>query len=87
MVEAVFDFGDKSARALMTPRNQIVWLQLNENLEKLSAKLSDSGHSRFPVAMAASTMFWASSTPKICYSHSYRLPTSILKRLCNPPTS
>ena len=49
MVEAVFEFGDKSARGLMTPRTQIIWLDVNDTVERLHAKLSGSGHSRFPV--------------------------------------
>jgi putative hemolysin len=49
MVEAVFQLGDKSARALMTPRTQIVWLDVNDSIEQIGAKLADSGHSRFPV--------------------------------------
>lgn len=49
MVEAVFQLGDKSARALMTPRTQIVWLDKNDSAEPIRAKLTDSGHSRFPV--------------------------------------
>lgn len=49
MVEAVFDLGDKSARGLMTPRNQIIWLEVNDSVDRLHAKLSNCGHSRFPV--------------------------------------
>ena len=49
MVEAVFQFGEKSARGLMTPRTQIIWLDLSDSVEQISAKLSASGHSRFPV--------------------------------------
>jgi putative hemolysin len=49
MVEAVFEFGDKSVRGLMTPRTQIVWLDINDSLENLQAKVSSSGRSRFPV--------------------------------------
>ena len=49
MVEAVFQLGDKSARGLMTPRTQIIWLDVNDSVERIRAKLSDSGHSRFPV--------------------------------------
>ena len=49
MVEAVFQLGDKSARGLMTPRTQIIWLDVNDTVERIRAKLSDSGHSRFPV--------------------------------------
>jgi putative hemolysin len=49
MVEAVFQLGDKSARGLMTPRTQIIWLDVSDSVERIRAKLSDSGHSRFPV--------------------------------------
>jgi len=49
MVEAVFQLGDMSARGLMTTRTQIIWLDLNDSVEEIRAKLSDSGHSRFPV--------------------------------------
>jgi putative hemolysin len=51
MVEAVFQFGDMSARGLMTPRTQIVWLDVNDSIEQIRAKLTDSGHSRFPVCV------------------------------------
>jgi putative hemolysin len=50
MIEAVIELGDKSARALMTPRTQIVWLDTNDPMEKIYRKIRESGHSRFPVA-------------------------------------
>jgi putative hemolysin len=49
MVEAVFEFDDKSVRSLMTPRTQIIWLDVKDSVERLHAKFSESGHSRFPV--------------------------------------
>jgi putative hemolysin len=49
MVEAVFQFGDKSARSLMTPRTQIVWFDVSDSIEQIRAKIAQSGHSRFPV--------------------------------------
>ena len=49
MVEAVFQFGDKSARSLMTPRTQIVWFDVGDSTEQIRAKVAQSGHSRFPV--------------------------------------
>ena len=49
MVEAVFELGEKSARGLMTPRTQIIWLDVNDTVERIAAKVSESGHSRFPV--------------------------------------
>jgi putative hemolysin len=49
MIEAVISLGDKSARALMTPRTQIVWLDVNDSAMEINKKISKSGHSRFPV--------------------------------------
>jgi putative hemolysin len=49
MVEAVFELGEKSARGLMTPRTQIVWLDVKDTVDQLRDKVSGSGHSRFPV--------------------------------------
>lgn len=49
MIEAVINLGDKSARALMTPRTQIVWLDVNDSAMEINKKISKSGHSRFPV--------------------------------------
>ena len=49
MVEAVFLLGDMSARGLMTPRSQIVWFDVNDSVEQIRVKVSESGHSRFPV--------------------------------------
>jgi putative hemolysin len=50
MVEAVFTLGDRSARSLMTPRTQIVWIDLNDPMEEIRRRIADSGHSRLPVA-------------------------------------
>jgi putative hemolysin len=50
MVEAVFTLGDRTARSLMTPRTQIVWLDLNDPMEEIRGRITESGHSRLPVA-------------------------------------
>jgi putative hemolysin len=50
MVEAVFRLGDKTARTLMTPRTQVTWLDLTDSPEEIGKKVSESGHSRFPVS-------------------------------------
>ena len=49
MVEAVLRLGEKTARSLMTPRTQIVWLDLGDSIEQMRAKIISSEHSRFPV--------------------------------------
>lgn len=50
MVEAVLRLGATSARSLMTPRTQIAWLDLENSMEQIRAKIAASGRSRFPVA-------------------------------------
>jgi putative hemolysin len=53
MVEAVLRLGDKTARALMTPRTQIVWLDLENPMAQIHEKIIKSGYSRFPVGMGS----------------------------------
>jgi len=49
MVERVFRLGDRRVNALMTPRPDIVWLDLEDSPEENRQKMLDSAHSRFPV--------------------------------------
>jgi putative hemolysin len=49
MVERVFHLGDQRVSALMTPRFEIVWLDLNDPAEVNRQKMVGSHHSRFPV--------------------------------------
>ncbi len=49
MVERVFRLGDRPVSALMTPRPDIVWLDLEDSPEENRKKMIDSANSRFPV--------------------------------------
>ena len=49
MVERVFRLGDRRVGALMTPRPEIVWLDLDDSAETNRQVIIDSAHSRFPV--------------------------------------
>jgi putative hemolysin len=49
MVEGVFSLSDQRVNALMTPRNEIIWLDINDTLEDIRRKVSESEFSRFPV--------------------------------------
>jgi putative hemolysin len=53
MVEHVFRLGDLRAGALMTPRTEIVWLDIDDSPEEIRRKITDSGHSRFPVGQGS----------------------------------
>ncbi|MGD2078136.1 MAG: hemolysin family protein [Chloroflexota bacterium] len=49
MVESIFQLGDSPVEALMTPRPEIVWLDVNASEATILNIIDDSSHSRFPV--------------------------------------
>jgi putative hemolysin len=49
MVEGVFSLADQRVYSLMTPRPDIVWLDINDSIEEIRQKLMESDFSRFPV--------------------------------------
>ncbi len=49
MVSGVFRLGDRRIYALMTPRTEIVWLDLDDSEEAIRRKLAESPFSRYPV--------------------------------------
>jgi putative hemolysin len=50
MVQRVFRLGDRSIRAIMTPRTEICWLDLNLPRDQQLELVTGSNHSRLPVA-------------------------------------
>jgi putative hemolysin len=50
MVEGVFSLSDQRVNALMTPRNEIIWLDVNDTAAEIRRKVKDCPFSRFPVA-------------------------------------
>jgi putative hemolysin len=50
MVEGVFSLSDQRVNGLMTPRNEIVWLDVNDSVAEIRRKVKESPFSRFPVA-------------------------------------
>ena len=49
MVDRIFDIGDETAYSLMTPRVMIVWLDLDDDLEKNLKIVQESPYTIFPV--------------------------------------
>lgn len=49
MVEGVFSLGDQRVYSLMTPRTEIVWLDINDTAEEIRQKITACPYSRFPV--------------------------------------
>ena len=50
MVEGVFSLSDQRVNCLMTPGNEIVWLDVNDPVEEIRRKVRESRLSRFLVA-------------------------------------
>jgi putative hemolysin len=49
MVAGVFGLNDRRVNSLMTPRPEIIWLDLRDSLEETSRKIAANPYSRFPV--------------------------------------
>ncbi len=52
MLQRVFRLGDRHVNALMTPRPDIVWLDLDDPIETNRQKIIKSSHSRLPVCQS-----------------------------------
>ncbi len=50
IVERVFELSDRRVVSLMTPRTEVVWLDLQDPAEELERKIAESPYSMFPVA-------------------------------------
>lgn len=49
MVERIFRLSDRDVSAVMTPRTEIVFLELDDSQEEILKKISESPYTRFPV--------------------------------------
>src|SRR5437764_2698562 len=54
IVEMALRLGDRRASAVMTPRTQIVWLDLDDSEAENRRKIQESAYSRFPVVQGGS---------------------------------
>src|SRR5918996_4184060 len=50
MIERVLRLADRPVRAIMTPRVELVWLDVEDGPEEVARVIRESGHSRFVVA-------------------------------------
>ena len=53
MVEGVFRLNDRSVNAIMTPRTEIEWLDVDDTPDEIVKQIVASSHSRFPVARSS----------------------------------
>ncbi|HSQ39821.1 MAG TPA: hemolysin family protein [Anaerolineales bacterium] len=49
MIEGVFSIGDQRVYSVMTPRTEIVWLEVDDPPEEIRKKIAGCSYSRFPV--------------------------------------
>ncbi|WP_427156813.1 hemolysin family protein [Aliinostoc sp. HNIBRCY26] len=49
MVERVFRLGDRPVNSFMTPRPDIVWLDLDDSAEENREKITENAYSRYPI--------------------------------------
>ncbi len=50
MIEGVLELPERNLRSIMTPRPEVVWIDLEDTPIKIVETIAESGHSRFPVA-------------------------------------
>jgi putative hemolysin len=50
IVDQIFRLSDRTVSAILTPRPDIVWLDLDDSLDAIKQKVVESGFSRYPVA-------------------------------------
>ena len=48
MIDGVLRLADRSVRSVMTPRVEVVWIDLDDPPETIRTEIAESGHSRFP---------------------------------------
>ena len=53
MVDKIFAISDETAYSMMTPRMMLVWLDLNDDLEKNLKIVRESSHTIFPVGVGS----------------------------------
>ncbi|MDQ1300545.1 MAG: magnesium and cobalt exporter, family [Chloroflexota bacterium] len=53
MIEGVLRLDERRVGGLMTPRTQIIWIDINDTAEVIREKVAASGHSRFPVCLGS----------------------------------
>lgn len=49
LIQNVFNLGDRQASTLMTPRNELVWLNVNDPAEVNRKKILDNKHTLYPL--------------------------------------
>ena len=68
MIQSIVHFGDKVAREVMTPRTQIVAIDMTSSVEKLLQLILAKRHTRIPAFEMTSTTSKVLFTSGICFA-------------------
>lgn len=84
MLESVLELDDLTAADLMTPKPQIVWINLADSPSENRRRMIESGHSWFPVYQGTRDDVLGMISVKSLWKHSDSGPTTDLKPLLIP---
>ncbi|MDP3494841.1 MAG: hemolysin family protein [Hyphomonadaceae bacterium] len=85
MIQSVMRLGDRSVKAIMTPRMEMIWLDPATPRDELLKEISDSGHSRFPVADGDADELVGIVQTKELFAHLARTGEVDLKAVMHAP--
>jgi CBS domain containing-hemolysin-like protein len=85
MVENVFNFGDKSARNVMTPRTKMRAIEADVPLTQLLAEYQEHGYSRFPVYDDSKDNIVGIVYSRELLKHLSELETFTVRQIMRPP--
>jgi putative hemolysin len=85
MIEGVMRLGDRSVKAIMTPRTEMVWLDPTMPRDDILKEIKDSGHSRFPVGAGDADEIIGVVQAKELFGHLATTGNIDLKAVMHPP--
>jgi putative hemolysin len=85
MIQSVMRLGDRSVKAIMTPRTEVIWLDPETSREELLKEIVDSGHSRFPVANGDADKIVGVVQTKELLAHLAQTGNIDLRAVMHPP--
>lgn len=48
LLKRIFKFGDRKANSIMTQRNDVVWIDINDSIENIKSTIAENDHSIYP---------------------------------------
>ncbi len=85
IVSKVFRLGDRPANSIMTPRHDIVWLDVNDPIETIWKEVAESDYTYFPLADSDIESVIGIISTKDLSSYLIRKDTSDIRTLAKEP--